>query len=54
MGEQYNVVAEEFQSVFNLSLYASMIFLVALLIIGIICFKREKKVMAKIDAEKLW
>ena len=47
MGEQYHVVPEEFQLVFRLSIYASIIFLVVSLIIGIICFKREKKVMVK-------
>jgi len=38
-GEQYHVVAEEFQSVF----YLSMIFSVVLLIIGIILFERWRR-----------
>ena len=42
-GEQYNVDTEEFQSVFCLSIYASMILLVVSLIIGIVCFRRGRK-----------
>lgn len=42
-GEQYHVVAEEFQSVFILSLYAGMILLAVSLIIGAICFKRGRR-----------
>jgi len=39
MGEQYHVVAEEFQSVFNLSMIISVI----LLIIGIMFFERWRR-----------
>ena len=39
MGEQYHVVAEEFQSVFRLSILVSII----LLIIGIKCFGRWRR-----------
>jgi len=39
IGEQYHVVAEEFQSVFNLS----MIISVLLLIIGIVYFERWRR-----------
>jgi len=43
MGEQYHVVAEEFQSVFYLSMYASLVILVVSLIIGIMYFKRWRR-----------
>ena len=43
MGEQYHVVAEEFQSVFYLSMYASLVILVISLIIGIMYFKRWRR-----------
>ncbi len=42
-GEQYDVVAEEFQSVFFLSMYASLVILVASFMIGIVYFKRWRK-----------
>jgi uncharacterized membrane protein YtjA (UPF0391 family) len=42
-GEQYNVDPEEFELVFNLSIYASIIFLVVSLIIGIMCFRRGRR-----------
>ena len=42
-GEQYHVVAEEFQSIFYLSIYASIIMSVVLLIIGIIYFERWRR-----------
>jgi hypothetical protein len=42
-GEQYNVDTEEFQLVFYLSIYASMIFLVVSLIVGAICFKSGRR-----------
>jgi len=43
MGEQYHVVPEEFQSVFYLSMYASLVILVIALIIGIIYFERWRR-----------
>ncbi len=43
MGEQYHVVAEEFQSVFYLSMYASLVILVIALIIGIMYFERWRR-----------
>jgi len=42
-GEQYNVDTEEFQLVFCLSMYATMILLVTSLIIGIVCFRRGRR-----------
>ncbi len=42
-GEQYHVVAEEFQSIFYLSIYASIIMSVVLPIIGIIYFERWRR-----------
>jgi len=43
MGEQHHVVAGEFQSVFYLSMYASMVILVVSLIIGTMHFKRWRR-----------
>jgi len=43
MGEQYHVVPEEFQSVFYLSMYASLVILVIALIIGIMYFERWRR-----------
>jgi len=43
MGEQYHVETEEFQSVFYLSMYASLVILVVSLIIGIMYFKRWRR-----------
>ncbi len=43
MGEQYHVVFEEFQSVFYLSIFASLVILVVSLIIGILYFKRRRR-----------
>jgi len=43
MGEQYHVVAEEFQSVFYLSICASLVMLAVSLIIGIMFFKRLRR-----------
>ena len=54
MGEQYHVVAEEFQSVFRLSILVSII----LLIIGIKCFgrwrRREKGKNIEFDLEQIY
>lgn len=47
MGEQYHVVAEEFRSVFRLSILVSII----LLIIGIKCFGRWRRRNSK---NRLW